>query len=389
MIPAQLIAVYNDNPPSLTSVTPSSGAAAGGTALTLTGTGFLTAKSLTFGGNAVGSFTIVSDSSITFLAPAHAAGAVAPAVSLTTDSGGTVGLSYTYIAAPTVTSIAPTGGTTAGGTNVTITGTAFTGATLVQIGGVTCTSVVVVNSTTITCTTGAHAAGAVSASVTTPGGLGTGGTFTYAAPVTPGSSTFDSGSGNFIVPAYNTLTIEVWGGGANGGHAATSLAGAASTVSTYGLTANGGGKSPIGVTGGAGGTASGGNSANTTGTAGNGSSGTSSVSCCSGAGGAGAGGGGAGGAAVNGIAGVTAIEGNAGTGPGGGGSGRVTWAGTIYTKAGGGGGGGYVRHILTPGGGGPGIGAAIAYAVAAGRPIITALNGGGAGAHGRVRFTWT
>ena len=45
---------------------------------------------------------------------------------------------------PTVTSISPTSGTTAGGTSVTITGTNFISGTTVTIGGSSCTSVVVV-----------------------------------------------------------------------------------------------------------------------------------------------------------------------------------------------------------------------------------------------------
>lgn len=73
---------------------------------------------------------------------------------------------------PTVSSITPDVGDTAGGGGiVTITGTNFTGATGVTIGGVACTSVIVVNPTTITCVPGAHAAAAnQSVVVTTPAG---------------------------------------------------------------------------------------------------------------------------------------------------------------------------------------------------------------------------
>jgi hypothetical protein len=88
----------------------------------------------------------------------------------------------TPAAAPTVTSVSPTSGATAGGTSVTITGTNFTGATAVTIGGVSATGISVVNDTTITATTPAHAVGAVDVTVTTPGGTGTGVTlFTYTA----------------------------------------------------------------------------------------------------------------------------------------------------------------------------------------------------------------
>jgi alpha-tubulin suppressor-like RCC1 family protein len=82
--------------------------------------------------------------------------------------------------APTVTSIAPAIGTTAGGTSVMITGTDFTGATGVTFGGVAAASFTVDSATQITATTPAHAAGAVSVEVTTPGGTNAANTlFTY------------------------------------------------------------------------------------------------------------------------------------------------------------------------------------------------------------------
>ena len=83
-------------------------------------------------------------------------------------------------ATPTVSSVLPVSGPTAGGTSVTIVGANFTGATAVTIGGVAATGVTVVNSTTITATTPAGTAGAKDVVVTTPGGSGTGtGLYTY------------------------------------------------------------------------------------------------------------------------------------------------------------------------------------------------------------------
>lgn len=65
------------------------------------------------------------------------------------------------IGAPIVSAIAPSGGSIAGGTPVTITGSGFIVGTTptVTIAGTLCTSVVVLNATTITAITGAHAAG--------------------------------------------------------------------------------------------------------------------------------------------------------------------------------------------------------------------------------------
>ena len=71
---------------------------------------------------------------------------------------------------PTITSIAPISGPTAGGTPITITGWDLAGATSVTVGGVAATSVVVVSSTSITAVTPAGTVGAKSVAVTTPGG---------------------------------------------------------------------------------------------------------------------------------------------------------------------------------------------------------------------------
>ena len=128
---------------------------------------------------------------------------------------------------PTVTSISPTSGTTAGGTSVTITGTNFISGTTVTIGGSSCTSVVVVSSTSITCTTPAGTAGAQDVVVATgvsPNATLAGG-FTYvvppAAPATPDLATAsDSGSSSSDdVTSDNTPTISV--GSATNGNTVT------------------------------------------------------------------------------------------------------------------------------------------------------------------------
>ncbi len=71
---------------------------------------------------------------------------------------------------PTVNSISPSNGISAGGTTVTITGTGLFGATSVSIGGAAATSFTVVNGTTITAVTSARAIGTASVLVTGPGG---------------------------------------------------------------------------------------------------------------------------------------------------------------------------------------------------------------------------
>ncbi|MBS0516965.1 MAG: IPT/TIG domain-containing protein [Proteobacteria bacterium] len=157
--------------PTVTSIAPTSGPTAGGTTVTITGTNFTGATAVKFGTVSALPFTVIGSTQITVTAPAGAAGMVDVTV---TTAGGTSATSaadqYTYVAAPTVTSIAPTSGPTAGGTTVTITGTNFTGTTAVKFGATNATSFTVNSATQITATAAAGAAGMVDVTVTTAGG---------------------------------------------------------------------------------------------------------------------------------------------------------------------------------------------------------------------------
>ncbi|WP_212758677.1 IPT/TIG domain-containing protein, partial [Paenibacillus sinopodophylli] len=75
---------------------------------------------------------------------------------------------YTFIAAPTITSISPTAGPTTGGTTVTLTGTNLSGATAVTFGGTAATGFTVNSATQITATAPAGS-GTVDVRVTTAG----------------------------------------------------------------------------------------------------------------------------------------------------------------------------------------------------------------------------
>jgi LPXTG-motif cell wall-anchored protein len=96
-------------------------------------------------------------------------------------------------AAPTVTSVSPTSGSTAGGTAITITGTNLGNSSAVTVGSAACTNVVVVSATSITCTTPPGTAGTASIVVTAGGQSNVANTlFTYNSP--PSSSTPPSSS---------------------------------------------------------------------------------------------------------------------------------------------------------------------------------------------------
>ncbi len=71
--------------PAVASVTPSSGSTAGGTTITIVGSGFSGATEVSFGATAATSFNVVSNTEISAIAPAEAAGTVD--VSVTTSYG--------------------------------------------------------------------------------------------------------------------------------------------------------------------------------------------------------------------------------------------------------------------------------------------------------------
>ncbi|MGW4771297.1 IPT/TIG domain-containing protein [Nocardia sp. NPDC004278] len=90
-------------------------------------------------------------------------------VTVTTPGGTVDGVAFTYAAVPTLTTVSPTSGTTAGGTAVTLTGTALTGATAVSFGGTPAISFSVDSASQITAVSPAEAAGTVLITVTTAG----------------------------------------------------------------------------------------------------------------------------------------------------------------------------------------------------------------------------
>ena len=122
-------------PPTVTGVSPSAGPVAGGTAVTITGTNFASGATVTFGGTAATNVVVTNSTTITATTPAHAAGAVAVAVTNSNGLSGNLANGFTYVAQPTVTGVSPSSGTTAGGTAVTITGTNFVAGAAVTFGG--------------------------------------------------------------------------------------------------------------------------------------------------------------------------------------------------------------------------------------------------------------
>jgi hypothetical protein len=121
--------------PRLLAISATYGPAAGGTTVTLTGTGFTGVSAVDFGATPA-SFVFKSDNSITATSPNAPAGTVDITVTTAGGASATSGAdTFTFYAQPTVTSISPNFGPVTGGTDVIITGTAFSTTTSVNFGG--------------------------------------------------------------------------------------------------------------------------------------------------------------------------------------------------------------------------------------------------------------
>ncbi len=248
--------------PAVSSLSPTSGPAAGGTVVTITGSNFTGATAVLFGTKAAASFSVTGATSITATAPAGSAGTVNVFV---TTAGGTSAQvaadQFTYTPpAPAVSAISPSSGPTGGGTVVTITGSNFTGATAVLFGGKAAASFSVAGGTSITATAPAGSAGTVDVVVTTAGGTSaavTADRFTYTVPTTPApavtslSPTSGSTAGGTVVTITGThftgATAVLFGStaaaaftvGSDSSITATAPAGSAGTVDVVVTTAGG------------------------------------------------------------------------------------------------------------------------------------------------------
>ena len=143
---------------------------AGGAAITLTGTNFLSGATVTIGGVAATSVVVVSLTSITAVVPAGTEGIVDVVVSNVSGGSSTLEQSFEYIAAH-ILSLTPARGLTSGGQNVLIRGVNFVTGSTITFGGTAATGVTFIDGQNYYATTPAHAAGSVTVVITEP--LGT------------------------------------------------------------------------------------------------------------------------------------------------------------------------------------------------------------------------
>ena len=207
-------------PPQVTGVSPATGADTGGTAITITGSGFSGTTGVDVSGTTgpdfgqATSIEVVSDTRITAVTPPGASSAIADVI-VTTPLGSsplTTADRFAYGAGvpPVVTGLSVTTGSTNGGMPIVIHGSGFTGASAVGFGTVPATPFTVVSDTEIDTTVPQWGGNSpVDVQVTTPGGTSavTGADqFTYQQPVAP-TSTFTSSPSTWVVGVPITFTF--------------------------------------------------------------------------------------------------------------------------------------------------------------------------------------
>lgn len=183
---ATLTAGFTFDPaPSMVSLSPISGSTAGGTVVTISGAGFLSGATVSFGGAASTLVTVSSPTSLTAVTPAASVGVVSVTVRNADNQSATLAGGFRFVAPPTLTTAAPDTGDVGGGTLVRLTGTGFNAGTTVSFGGTAATQVSLVSSTELDAVTPRHLPGAVDVVVSTDGAIATlanGFTFTRGAP---------------------------------------------------------------------------------------------------------------------------------------------------------------------------------------------------------------
>ena len=190
--------------PSVGSVSPSTGSSAGGTSVTISGSGFVAPAAVTFGGVPATFVNVVNGNLITATTPANVVGAVSVLVSGPSGSVGGLTSGYTYeLAWPRVTSLSPSTGALTGGTTLTINGTGFAPGATVTIGGQSVATVSAISPTQIVVSTPPAGAGPATILVTNNGGAisGLAGAFSYSANPQPHAPSPSAVSITGVTPA--------------------------------------------------------------------------------------------------------------------------------------------------------------------------------------------
>jgi hypothetical protein len=184
--------------PTVASVTPNVGPLSGGTLVDVRGSNLVGASAVKFG-SAFALFVVRSRHLLQAVAPAEATGTVD--IEVTTGMGTSLpgpNDAFSYVTTPTIQSVRPAIGSSAGGNQVTISGSGFAGVTAVSFGTTAATKYFVDSPNAITAVSPAHGVGRVDVTVNTSSGktpIGKADQFTYVMLVPVVSSVvFDVGN---------------------------------------------------------------------------------------------------------------------------------------------------------------------------------------------------
>lgn len=160
-------------PPRVTGVVPARGSAIGGTAITVSGADFRPGLALRIGGAPVFAVSVVNATTATGISPAGPPGLVDVEAINSDGQRGVLTGGFTFDGAPSLVSLNPSVGSTAGGTVVTLRGAGFVAGAVVRFGSELATNVTVVSATEVTATAPAAPMSVVSVTVTNPDGQAT------------------------------------------------------------------------------------------------------------------------------------------------------------------------------------------------------------------------
>jgi hypothetical protein len=182
-------------PPTVSAVQPAHGSTLGGGSFTLTGTGFLSGATVSFGGPQATGVAVQGSTSLTGVLPARAAGVVGVTVTNPDGQAATLPSAFTFIVPPLLNAVNPSSGTTLGGTQVTLSGGSFVSGATVSFGGLPSTAVAFVSATQLVAVAPPAAAGSVDVRVQNPDGQSAtlASAFTYFAPPALGKVSPSSG----------------------------------------------------------------------------------------------------------------------------------------------------------------------------------------------------
>lgn len=150
-------------------VRPNVGTSAGGTAITIVGTGFLTGARVVIGGERAVEVEVLDSTRITAVTPAHDLGLVDVVVRNPDLPAAILPAAFEFVVGPTVTAMEPSDISMDGGTEFMLTGTGFELGAEVTINGLPATDVRVVDAETLSAVAPRGVVGPAALVVTNPG----------------------------------------------------------------------------------------------------------------------------------------------------------------------------------------------------------------------------